>query len=146
MLTAQRSRRVLLATMLFGLGACEGSTGPEAFLECDRVGTISNGDTKSANIGASDCDFGDGEYIDFYRFELSSSQTVTITMRSEAIDSFLLLFNDAETIVDADDDSGGGVDGLDAQIVILLAAGDYVIAASGASSFETGAYTLSFSH
>lgn len=147
MLAVQRSGRILLATMLFGLSACEGSTGPTGptgpFLLCAQVSTISRGETKNGTLSTSDCNMGDGSYVDFYRFTLSSAATVTITMRSSSIDSYLFLYSEAQMMLDSDDDSGFGVSGTDSQIVFPLSAGNYVIAANSFAAGETGSYTVS---
>jgi hypothetical protein len=145
MRTTSRFLGSLLATILLGLGACDSPTAPKPFLDCEKVRAIALGDSKSGELNTSDCARSDGSFVDYYRFTLSSSQTVTITMRSGAIDSYLSLYNGAEAFLEQDDDSGGGISGLDAQIVIALSAGDYVIGVNSLDAGEIGAYTLSLS-
>ena len=90
---------------------------------------------------------GDTSFVDEYRVTLTTGGTLTITMRSTDLDSFLALLNTSTScvngcnpalIITTDDDSGGG---LDALIDIDLAAGTYGI---GVNSIlpGPGSYTL----
>lgn len=72
-----------------------------------------------------------------YRFSLPARRLVTIDMRSEHFDSFLLLTGNG---VEASDDDGG--EGLNSRLVQVLDAGDYTIGAAAASS-GSGLFALS---
>ena len=125
---------------------------------CGTVTDISANSSTAGNLETSDCRIedmfpgsGDTTYVDEYRVTLSSGGTLTITMRSSEVDAFLALVNFASSCTDAsctptqvetfDDDSGGGVNGVDAQISVFLNAGTYIIFANS-FDVETGSYTL----
>lgn len=143
------TRPLLLAAALT-LAACDSSDSANIDLDaladvlgCDAVTEVSVPFTTTGALSASDCTFidDDGTFADYYAFEIDEAQTVTITMRSEDVDSFLGLIGETGTAIVGDDDSGGGVTGLDAQIERRLTAGVYVVAANSVD-VETGAYTL----
>ncbi len=108
-------------------------------------------------LGGNDCEIrdllrgtNDNSFADQYRVTLAAPGMLTITMRSTEIDAFLWILNTGNNcaggcnpviVLAFDDDSGGGVNGLDAQITIGLAAGSYIIFANSFSR-ETGAYTI----
>lgn len=101
----------------------------------DRVDVPAN---RSEVLALSD-DQAAGRYIDYYALELSTLQTLTITMTSRDFDTLLVLFDgDTFETVESDDDSG---EGLNSSLTVQLPAGRYVI---GATSFEeaTGRYDL----
>lgn len=93
----------------------------------------------TGNIAATDCNFG-GFYTDEYLVVLDAGQTLTVTMRSGAVDSWLELYDSDGNRVDQDDDSGGGND---AMMVFTSPSLDaYAIDASTFGTGATGAYTL----
>jgi hypothetical protein len=96
----------------------------------------------SGTLTTQSCRFESGHYVRLYRFTLASATTVTMTMRSTAVDSYLILYDNAYQLVAEDDDSGGGND---ARISRALPAGVYNLAATTFAAGETGAYTLSVS-
>ena len=84
----------------------------------------------------------DKSYYDYWMFDGRAGQRVTITMRSDALDSYLILKvgtpSRGETI--AEDDDGGG--GVHARITATLPEnGPYTIVANSAAA-ASGAYTL----
>ena len=104
------------------------------------------GQTKSGAISSTDCDDGSG-YYETYIVKVSTARTVTFTVGS-AFDSYLILLeidsfsatDYVSTFLDADDDSGVG---LDAQLSFVLEPGvDYVIVISGLNYSDVGSYTL----
>ena len=116
--------------------------GPNASLP----GTLEPGDCQISGMTG----LPDETFVDQYVVTLAAPGTLTVTMRSGTIDSFLYLLNvstpcapscDGSLILATDDDSGGGVNGFDAQIVIPLGAGTYTIFANS-FEVETGSYTL----
>ena len=87
--------------------------------------------------------YGDGRYARYYSFTLSGSASVTITLTSSAVDTWLALRSGSGTgsgLIEDDDDDGGGTD---ARITRRLAAGTYTIEATAFYGDETGPFTLS---
>jgi hypothetical protein len=119
--------------------------GPSSIVE----GVLEAGDCRVTDLDPTS---GDTSFADEYRVTLNSMGTLIITMRSADLDSFLLLLNRSSScssgctaaeamVITIDDDSGGGVNGLDALISMDLAAGAYIIVVN--SVFPgTGSYTL----
>lgn len=101
------------------------------------------GRTESGSLGYPDCTLdSDGTYLDFWTFNGTAGQTVTVTMRSTAFDSYLVLLDPTPNVVAEDDDSGGGYD---ARIQFTLtSSGVWGIAANQVEP-RSGAYTLSIS-
>ena len=93
----------------------------------------------TGTISATDCDFG-GYFTDEYFVVLDAGETLTVTMRSTAVDAWLELYDSDGNLVDQDDDSAGGTD---ATLVYTSPALDaYAIDASTFGDGETGSYTL----
>ncbi len=104
---------------------------------------IAIGDEVSGELGEGDGRSTDGYAADTYRFEGREGQRVRIDMTASDFDSYLELFDDAETSLATDDD--GGPEGLNARINFTLPrTGPYVIQARGFSD-ATGDYTLKVS-
>jgi hypothetical protein len=136
----------LILTFAF-IAACDDSvTGVDtsSFQGCS-VTAYQIGTTVSGTLTTSDCRLRigsqvGGEFVDYYSFNLSATQNVTIDMTSNQVDSYLVLFNRSGDVVAFNDDGGTG---LNARIVISLPAGNYVIGATTFWDNETGSYTLS---
>ena len=93
----------------------------------------------TGTLSATDCRLGDETLIDLHQFTISSAREVTISMASNAFDSYLfLLSHDSRTLLGEDNDSGGN---RNARLTIRLAAGTYVVVANSLVP-ATGAYTL----
>lgn len=104
---------------------------------------IAIGDEVSGELEDGDGRSADGYATDTYRFEGREGQRVRIDMTASDFDSYLELFDDAETSLATDDD--GGPEGLNARINFTLPkTGSYVIQARGFSE-ATGNYTLKLS-
>jgi hypothetical protein len=99
----------------------------------------------SRTLATGDCMFDDGSFYDLYALYLRAGQQVTITQRSTAFDSYLLLVDaTANTVVAEDDDSAGGND---SRIVYTATrAGPFLIAANSYSGGMSGTYTLTISN
>ena len=81
----------------------------------------------------------DSSYVDFYSFEGTSGQQVTITMTA-SYDTFLFLLDPSATTVATDNNSGGGTN---ARIVFTLTStGTWFIAANSVAADTFGNYTL----
>jgi hypothetical protein len=138
-----RAGAVVICLVL--LAACDNGTEPTTgFLGCNTIRAYSIGQTVSGSLGSASCRLqSDGSFIDMYEMTVSSQRTVTITMRSNAVDSYLIVWNRSSgAVVAFDDDSGGG---LDAQLTHTFPAGTYIIGANTFDAGETGPYTLSSS-
>jgi hypothetical protein len=106
---------------------------------CDHFGAISCGQTVSGTLTNQDCDLNDGSFIDFWEFQGTSGRTVTVTLTSSQVDSYLFLLDpDSETV--AQSDGGGG--GTNAQFSFTLNANGAWAIGANASPGETGNYTL----
>ncbi len=145
-----------LTLALLLLSACGSSSDDDDDIACSVV-DISPDGMLDGTLSSSDCEVrdlldgtNDDSFADQYRVTLAAPATLTITLRSSEIDAFLAILNTGSScaggcsqalILALDDDSGGGVNGLDAQIVIGLGAGSYIIFANSFSR-EIGAYTI----
>ncbi|HEY0427642.1 MAG TPA: FG-GAP-like repeat-containing protein [Pyrinomonadaceae bacterium] len=108
---------------------------------CDSAAVIAFGQTVNGDLTAADCRLPDNSYADFYLFNGSQGQQVTINLSSTAFDAYLGLANDSGTFSVEDDDGGGGTN---SRIVATLpASGLYVILANSAFPNQFGGYTLS---
>ena len=148
--------RVLLAFLLLLTGACGGSSGDgdsSTPVPCAAPVRIDPTDSVTGSLSVSDCTVArlfpgqatDQSLLDQYLVTLPTAGVLTIEMRSNDFDAFLILFESPPTAapIAEDDDSGGN---LDAMIVVNLQAGDYLILANSATlNAVTGAYTLTTS-
>ena len=101
---------------------------------------IQCGQTVSDSLSTSDCALTDGSYADYWDFQGTPGQDITVTMRSTSVDSYLALLDPQNNDV-AENDNGAG--GNDARISFRLdRTGDWAIAAGSYSPGETGPYTL----
>lgn len=133
------ARRIPALASAAKTGKAIGDFTPKAH-QCNHFGAISCGQTVSGNLTPADCDLEDGSFIDFWEFQGSSGQTVTVTMTSQQVDPWLFLFNLAGAEVARDDDGGGGTT---ARISFKLdATGVWTIGANSAFPSETGSYSL----
>lgn len=103
--------------------------------------TITCGQTVSATLSSTDCTLSDGSYADYWAFQGVSGQDVTVTMRSNSVDSYLALLDPADRDVQENNNGAGGND---SRITYRLdSSGEWAIAAGSVSPGETGPYTLS---
>jgi hypothetical protein len=129
-----------LALLLWLIGAV-----PAFAADC-AVSILPLNTSVSGELSTADCRVndvlgnGDNSFADQYQFTLTAADTVTLSMSSSTIDSFLRLLQSDLTLIDQDDDSGNQ---FDAAITSQLNAGTYTLLANSAtSSAETGAYTI----
>jgi hypothetical protein len=105
-----------------------------------NVQTISCGQTVSGTLSSQDCALNDGSYVDYYQFPGTNGQTVTATMRSNNVNSYLALLDPQDVDVQENDNGAGGND---ARINFQLDVnGNWAVAAGSFSPRETGPYTL----
>ena len=85
----------------------------------------------------------DNSYFNAYTFEGRAGQQISITMSSDQLDSYLLLYGPNQEDLGRDDDSGGG---RNARLDITLATGGtYLVLANSYGATEQGPYELSIS-
>jgi plastocyanin len=97
----------------------------------------------SGELTDSDEEADDGTFFDAYRVTVRAGETWTFTMRSTAVDSYVVLgaMTDGEWNQIAYDDDGGG--GKTARLEHTFdRAGEYIIRANSVGSPSTGAYTI----
>ena len=111
---------------------CPGGTPHVQGLTCDST-------TNDQLTSDGSCPLRDGTYADFYSFEGTVGQQVTISM-SASYDTFLFLLDPSATTAAFDDDSGGGTN---AKIVFTLTStGTWFIAANTIDRNSFGPYAL----
>ncbi len=119
---------------------------PVSQLEYGSVeGQLADGDcTVKQLVGGGS----DDSHVDTFELELEQTTSVTIAMRSNTLDSVLVLMDEHSEVLEVDDDGGAGCD---AQISKTLAAGTYAILANtfvdGSDCGETtGPYEITVSY
>jgi hypothetical protein len=118
-----------------------GSGGDIADLGRRQLPQITAGQTVSGRLTTSDfLRTDDNTYADGYVYNGRAGEQITITMRSDAFDSWVVIDDPNGPLREHDDDSGGGND---AELTVTLPhAGRYVIVANSVSARDTGPYTL----
>jgi S1-C subfamily serine protease len=97
--------------------------------------TVSGTLTNQSRVMATD-----NSFFDLYSFEGKAGQQITIEMKSEEIDSFLILIGPNQRKI-AEDDNGAG--NKNARITVrLTATGTYTLLANSNEAKQSGAYTL----
>jgi hypothetical protein len=107
--------------------------GHEEQLQCGiaTTGTLQTGDCVLSS---------DNTLFDVWTFTGVAGQSVTITMDSTAVDSYLILLNPSGGVVDEDDDSNGGNN---ARITATLpSSGTYEVVTNTFAAGQTGSYTV----
>jgi Trypsin-like peptidase domain len=122
-------------------GGGSGSGGDIADLGRRQLPQITAGQTVSGRLTTSDfLRTDDNTYADGYVYNGRAGEQITITMRSDAFDSWVVIDDPNGPLREHDDDGGGGND---AELTVTLPhAGRYVIIANSVSPRDTGAYTL----
>ena len=104
---------------------------------------LASGVPVSGTITENDEEADDGTLFDGYRITVRANETVTITMRSATLDSYLVLGELTDgtfTTIESDDDGAGGNN---ARIRYTFdRAGEYLIRANVVGTGKTGAYTI----
>jgi len=118
-----------------------GDGGDIADLGRRQLPQITAGQTVSGRLTTSDfLRSDDNTYADGYVYNGRAGEQITITMRSDAFDSWLVIDDPNGPLREHDDDSGGGND---SELTVTLPhAGRYVIVANSVSARDTGPYTL----
>ena len=137
----RRFGAVLLCCAAMALGACGSDSSGPSDLECEGGLALTIGANVGGVLEQGDALDVDGAFLDRYALTVTGAGPVEITMRSTAVDAFLWLLSESGAVLAQDDDSGLGVNGLDAQITETLSEGCYLVEATTFEG-ETGAYTL----
>lgn len=135
-----RNRAAAILIAALALGACGDSSGPPD--SCPGGTPIALGATVNGTLQQGDDLDVDGAFLDRYALRVASSGSIEITMSSTELDSYLWLLTSNGAVITSDDDSGGGISGVDAQIVRSLDRGCFLIDATTFPG-ESGPYTLS---
>jgi hypothetical protein len=133
--------------LLAWAAACDNPADAGDLAECLRehpasVRDYSLGDVVVDSLVDDDCRFEDRSRLDVYRFVLASPRTVTITLRSDDFDAYLVLADSDSTVVVQNDDFELPAS-TDARIIDILPAGTYYIGVNSLDRREKGVYTLS---
>lgn len=111
--------------------------------QCAVSRSIAVGGIVTDTLKAVSCKLADGSYVKRYAFSVAATTPVRIDLSSTQFDPYLFLQRaGSATKIAEDDDSGTG---LNAQILEVLPAGEYVITATSATAGETGVFTLAVS-
>lgn len=140
MTTHRRLLAVATSAAVVALAACGDDPAAPA-LDCTGGVPLAVGATVNGTLEEGDALDIDGAYLDRFALAVTSDRTVTITMRSPELDSFLWLRTAGGAVITTNDDGGGGVNGLDARIVRDLERECYLVEATTFPG-QTGAYTL----
>jgi hypothetical protein len=104
---------------------------------------IVNGRAVNGSLTRMDSQLEDGSFVDYYSYNGTRGEQLTITLRSKEVDAYLLVGTVRNNVFDPDeedDDSGGNTD---AKIEMTVGAtGTLVIGADALSEGETGSYVL----
>ncbi len=110
---------------------------------CGVGRTIAVGGIVTDTLKAVSCKLADGSFVRRYAFSVAATTPVRIDLTSTQFDPYLFLQRAGSAPKLAEDDDSGP--GLNAQILQVLSAGEYVITVTSATPGETGVFTLSVS-
>lgn len=136
-----------LVLVLAGGGAARplraGDDEPPLCADC-VAGTLRCGEPARGALEAGDCDFGDATFADVYRLEVLWPQEVSLRLRSEEFDAYLVL---TDAACDLDDPVAWSNDcdpgqSRDACFTLDLSPGIYYAIANSVDPGEVGSYTL----
>ncbi|MFL5385487.1 MAG: S1C family serine protease [Longimicrobiaceae bacterium] len=101
-----------------------------------QAGSTVNGRLTDEDFLRSD----DDTYADGFAYRARAGETITVTMRSTSLDSWIEVYQPDGSFREHDDDGGGGNN---AELTVTFpTAGRYVIAANAVRPRSTGSYTL----
>lgn len=103
--------------------------------------SISAGQSWSGNLGSSSTMRDDNTYADVYTYNAQAGETVTFTMRSSDVDSWLVVDEVNGPLYEYNDDGAGGHD---AQLTITFPrSGPYLVLANTVEAKAAGRYSFS---
>jgi subtilisin family serine protease len=109
---------------------------------------IAVGQTINGTLSISDCRLSDDSLFDSYTFSGTAGQSISISMTSATIDTYLLFFRPDGTLLAEDDDGGTGLNSRippDTGTLTLPVTGTYKIFANSFAANTTGSYSLTLS-
>lgn len=120
------------------------NSGIAALLSTTDVAACTTGNTqcgasKSGQLSTDDCVLSDKSYIDYYIFQGTAGNTVTIDMMSTSVDTYLFLLDPSGAYVADNDDTNTTNSRLSFR---LNRSGTWTIGATSARAYETGSYSL----
>lgn len=138
-----RAVRLLAFAVTLPLAACVEVLAPETAIVDQRCTArrVYVPSTVDAALTGYDCTTDDAteSFVDHYELRITQTQWVDLYLESFDFDAYLMIFDEWDELVTADDDSG---DSTDAWITVRLPPGRYYIAATSHAGGETGAYRL----
>lgn len=106
---------------------------------------LTQGATISGELTSTDGQsFKDGSRVDMVLFYLQAGETARLDLHSDDFDTYLAVFDPDGFLYDYNDDDYDGMDTDSALSVTSDVAGRYLAVISGVSSYDLGAYTLSW--
>lgn len=106
--------------------------------------TITAGQTVNSELSSADQKLDDDSFYEAWTYSGRAGESITITLRSAAFDTYLQIRDASGEVISTDDDSGNGPNGTDSQVTLVIPAGGrIVIVANTLRPGDTGAYTLS---
>lgn len=113
--------------------------GADPTIDCSTLPAIDVGQTVTGELASTD-EMNNGRYFDLFGLTLTAATEVHIAATSDAVDTYLYLYESDGTYIMEDDDGGTGPN---ASMTTTLDAGCYRIELTSYFSAETGTYTLS---
>lgn len=105
---------------------------------CEVLGISSNG-SRTGSLAGGDCRLPvDDSLVDLYAFRVTSETTVRVTMTSDDLDPYLLLFTSNSTEPIRQQPAEGDT----AALTYRVNSGVFVIGANTATAGQTGTYTV----
>jgi len=83
----------------------------------------------------------DGSYAKYYQINLSSTETVDISLSSDSLDTYLSLMDMNGNVIASDDDGGNGTN---SQLTLSLSAGSYIVEVTSYYEKSEGDFTLMY--
>jgi len=121
----------------------DGVAEADAVVDMARAQPIRAGQTVNGSLAAGDLRLSDESYYDAYVYEGRAGERLTITLASDAFDTFLGIGRANGNRYEPVEINDDGDDGTNSELVVTLpAAGRYLIRANSLGGNATGAYTL----
>jgi hypothetical protein len=135
-------RRSLIACALLSgalMAGCDDiGTLSNQYLDCDRIRSISLGNSASGSLDTNDCVLNDGSAVDYYRFNVNSSRNVYVSEQSNTIDPYVAILDEFGNVVEEEQGGGNG----SSELTAFLPSGTYYIAVSSYTAGDYGSYSL----
>ena len=117
------------------------------FFGCPAIGTLTVPGSVSDRLTGGDCQLLDGSFFDVWVLTVSAGDSLSILLSSGSFDAFMLVADEAEQLVDGNDDrnvNDARGDSLDAEVIRrFVTGGTFLVIANSFDAGGTGPYTLS---